>query len=174
MSAFDSILADFAALKAKVTAEATTLRLGTYQADGSVLLPDGAALTPAAVLAYVETGDTVLVGHHLRRAWVLGKVSPDGPPDPYEPPDPVMRMQAGQATVNLFTNDTTSITFSPAFPAAPRVLVTLVTDPDGVAVFANVDSVSTTGATIRLRCPTNWGGAFVFNWLAVPDGSLTI
>jgi len=73
---FDKILADVATLRELVERQRTTLTLGTYQSDGTVLLTDGAEVVPAAVLAVVSAGDKVLLGQHNRRAYVLGQASP--------------------------------------------------------------------------------------------------
>lgn len=73
MSAFNLILDQIAALRARMDRERTTLRLGTVQSSGTVLLTDGAEVTPAARLTDTATGDIVLVGQHNRRTYVLGK-----------------------------------------------------------------------------------------------------
>lgn len=73
---FDKLLAEVATLREAVARQRTTLTLGTYQSDGTVLLTDGAEVVPAAVLAVASAGDKVLLGQHGRRAYVLGQASP--------------------------------------------------------------------------------------------------
>lgn len=175
MSALDRLADEIAELRRRLDTELASLRLGVYQSDGTVLLPDGAAVTPAAILAFVEAGDTVLMGHYQRRAWVLGEVSPDGPPEipePYVPPTPALRLRAGQTSpVMNSTNKTVSVSYGATFATVPRVFVQFAQDMPDSDVTA--EGATTTGFTLRLR-GTATNNSVEVNWLAVLDGSFSI
>lgn len=201
MTAFDDILTELAALRAKVESQRTTLTLGTYQADGTVLLTDGAEVTPAATLAIVGTGDTVLLAQHNRRAYIVGQASPtttsasldslsdvdttgatagnlltfDGTQwEPGSGPTPALRARSGQAVIGMGGTvlQTESVSFGVTFSSAPRVFLTLTGDAPDATISA--ESATTTGFTLRMRFPTNDSGSYYINWLAIPDGSLTV
>ena len=203
MSAFDNILAELAALRAKVEEQRTTLTLGTYQSDGTVLLTDGAEVTPAATLAIVGTGDKVLLAQHNRRAYIVGQASPtttsyslgslsdvdttgassgdllqfDGTDWGPGTPATSMRAQAGQASFSLYTTGGKTVDFPTAFAAAPRVLLTLANTPASTSdvISLNVDNVTASSFYIYANCPGNFAGATAYvNWLAIPDGALTL
>ena len=188
MSAFDKILAELAALRAKVEEQRTTLTLGTYQADGTVLLTDGAEVTPAATLAIVGTGDKVLLAQHNRRAYIVGQASPTttsyslgslsdvdttgastgdhlvfdgtqwGPVTPAAGPTPTVRMQAGQASALCYAETTIAVTFPTVFAAAPRVFCQLASDPGDRRVWISTESVTASGFTMRIFHDANPGG----------------
>lgn len=201
MSAFDNILAELAALRAKVEEQRTTLTLGTYQSDGTVLLTDGAEVTPAATLAIVGTGDKVLLAQHNRRAYIVGQASPtttsyslgslsdvdttgatngdllqfDGTDWGPGTPATSMRAQAGQVTKLCYQETTIDVTFGTAFAAAPRVFCQLASDPGTFSVWISTESITTSGFTMRVFHSANPGGASrTFHWLAIPDGSLSL
>lgn len=123
--------------------------------------------SPTPLVAGLQVGDRVRVQIVDRRLIVFGRAyGVDAPP--------AGMMQAGQASLTLYTDNTTSVSFSPAFTAAPRVFVTFVTDTETAVISASVQSVTTSGATIRIRSSPNWGGSFTFNWLAVPNGATAL
>ena len=201
MTAFDDILTELAALRAKVESQRTTLTLGTYQADGTVLLTDGAEVTPAATLAIVGTGDKVLLAQHNRRAYIVGQASPtttsyslgslsdvdttgatngdllqfDGTDWGPGTPATSMRAQAGSTSANCYAETTKAVTFGAAFAAAPRVFCQLASDPGTFSVWISTESITTSGFTMRIFHDSNPGGVSrTIHWLAIPDGALTL
>ena len=97
--------------------------------------------------------------------------------EPGSGPTTVMRAQAGQASFQLYTTGGKTVTFPTAFAAAPRVLLTLANTPASTAdvISLNVDDVTATSFYIYANCPNNFAGATAYvNWLAIPNGALTL
>jgi hypothetical protein len=87
---------------------------------------------------------------------------------------PLNRVLAGQAVVGSATTSqtTVSINFSPAFSAAPRVLLTPVSDPNWNVpdtFVATVRTITASGCVVnivRVDASGGWSQALRVNWLA--------
>lgn len=133
-------------------------------------------ITPASTVV-CAVDDRVVVLRHGAQVTVLGIIGGTPAPEPYEPPDPVMRAQAGQVTLSFTSGstvkETSNITFSPAFAATPRILLTLAQE-NGDIILSTTDQTASVFKVRGTRLSNTFAQNVAVDWLAIPDGALTL
>jgi hypothetical protein len=88
-----------------------------------------------------------------------------------------MRAQAGQVTLSFTSGstvkETSNITFSPAFAATPRILLTLAQE-NGDIILSTTDQTASVFKVRGTRLSNTFAQNVAVDWLAIPDGALTL